>query len=76
VNVNKPTNVKVMAALIGGSAAVAIGALGIAIGQEHSEPASTGSVAMTLGATSTMATPPATPATTMAVPAIKGPPKG
>jgi hypothetical protein len=64
------------AAVIGGSAVVAIGALGVAIHEERA----VGGVAtgtymqgggMTLGATATTTTPPTAPVTSFAVPAVK-----
>ena len=70
--------VKLLAAVIGGSAVVTLGALATSI---HQEPTGTADVAagkMTMGATSTETVVPAAvdnliEATTMAVPAIKGP---
>ena len=70
------TNVKMLAAVIGGSAVVAAGALTIAISQEQAAPASITSSGMTVGATSTQETPPAVPETTIAVPAVKAQPFG
>ena len=70
------TNVKMLAALIGGSAVVAAGALTMAINQEQASPATITSSGMTVGATSTQETPPATPETTLAVPAVKATPFG
>jgi hypothetical protein len=76
VNANKRTNVKMLAAVIGGSAVVAMGALTIAINQEHATPATVTSSGMSTGATTTQATPPAVPETTIAVPAVKAQPFG
>jgi hypothetical protein len=76
VNANKRTNVKMLAAVIGGSAVVAMGALTIAINQEHTTPATVTSSGMTMGATTTQKTPPTAPETTMAVPAVKAKPFG
>src|ERR1700741_4318421 len=62
------TNVRLMAAVIGGSAVVAAGALTLAIGQEHAGPAQLTSSGMTVGETSTQETAPSAPATSLAVP--------
>lgn len=70
------TNVKMLAAVIGGSAVVAMGALTMAITHEQAGPATVTSSGMTMGATSTQETPPATPATTFAVPLVKATPAG
>jgi hypothetical protein len=76
VNANKRSNVKMLAAVIGGSAVVAMGALTMAINQEEATPATVTSSGMTVGATSTQETPPAAPETTIAVPAVKAQPFG
>ena len=76
MNVNKRTNVKMLAAVIGGSAVVAMGALTMAINQEQAAPATVTSSGMTMGATSTQETPPSAPETTVAVPAVKAQPFG
>jgi hypothetical protein len=55
---------------------VAAGALTMAISQEQATQATISSSGMTMGATTTMATPPATPETTIAVPAVKATPFG
>jgi hypothetical protein len=68
-------NVKMLAAVIGG-AAVAASALTIAIDQQHASQATITSSSMTVGATSTQETPPATPATSVASPAVKAKPFG
>jgi hypothetical protein len=70
------TNVKMLAAVIGGSAVVAAGALTMAISQEQTTPATITSSGMTMGATSTQATPPTSPETTIAVPLVKATPYG
>jgi hypothetical protein len=70
------TNVKMLAAVIGGSAVVAAGALTMAISQEQAAPATITSSGMTVGATSTQETPPTSPATTLAVPVVKATPFG
>lgn len=76
MNAKKRTDVKMLAAVIGGSAVVAMGALTIAINQEQAAPATVTSSGMTLGATSTQETPPTAPETTVAVPAVKAQPFG
>ena len=63
MNANKRTNVKMLAAVIGGSAVVAMGALTMAINHDEATPATVTSSGMTVGATTTQDTPPATPAT-------------
>jgi hypothetical protein len=70
------TNVRLMAAVIGGSAVVAAGALTLAIGQEHAGPAQLTSSGMTVGDTSTQETAPSAPATSLAVPIVKATPFG
>jgi hypothetical protein len=70
------TNVKMLAAVIGGSAVVAAGALTMAIGQQQAAPATITSSGMTVGATSTQETPPTSPETTIAVPVVKATPFG
>ncbi|HEX2283303.1 MAG TPA: hypothetical protein VHI10_00530 [Mycobacterium sp.] len=66
--------IKLLAATIGASAVVAMGALGIAFGQEQSGgDAVAKSTSMSVGSTSTQTTPPAAPATGVAAPTIKGP---
>ena len=69
-------NVKMLACVIGGSAVVAMGALTIAISQEHGVPATVTSSGMSVGNTTTQETAPATPETTLAVPAVKATPFG
>jgi len=76
VNANKRTNVKMLAAVIGSSAVVAMGALTMASNQELKNPATVTSSGMNLGATTTQETPPAAPETTIAVPAVKAQPFG
>ena len=70
------TNVKMLAAVIGGSAVVAAGALTMAISQERAMPATITSSGMTVGSTTTEETPPASPETTLAVPPVKAKPFG
>ena len=76
MNANERINVKMLAAVIGGSAVVATGALTMAINQEEATPATVTSSGMTVGATSTQETPPTAPETTIAVPAVKAQPFG
>ncbi len=51
MNANKPTNVKMLAAVIGGSAVVAMGAVTMAITHDQAIPAEVASSGMTVGAT-------------------------
>jgi len=76
VNETRRTNVKTLAVVIGGSAVVAMGALTMAVTQEQAGPATITSSGMTMGATSTQETPPASPETTIAVPVVKATPFG
>jgi hypothetical protein len=76
VNTTRRPNVKMLAAVIGGSAVVAMGALTMAISQEQAAPATITSSGMSMGATSTQETPPTSPETTLAVPAVKATPFG
>jgi hypothetical protein len=76
VNPIRQSNVKMLAAVIGGSAVVAMGALTMAISQQQASPATLTSSGMTVGATSTQETPPTAPATTLAVPVVKATPFG
>jgi hypothetical protein len=76
MNANKRTHVKLLAAVIGGSAVVAMGAVTMAITQENATPAVVTSSGMTVGDTTKQETPPATPETTIAVPTLKAPPFG
>lgn len=70
----KRNNVKVLAAVIGGSGLIAMGALSVAVAQEHAgEDSAAKSTTMTLGSTSTETTPAVVEATTMAAPAMRGP---
>jgi hypothetical protein len=66
-------NVKVFAAIVGGSALVAIGAMNAAIVQEHAGQDVAKGSSMTVGPTTTVTTPPTAPAVGQAVPSIKGP---
>jgi hypothetical protein len=71
----KNRNVKFFAAISGGAAIVALGALGLT---DHAQPSSVATSTMNMGATVTETTPPDAPATSMAVPALRGynPPAG
>jgi hypothetical protein len=78
VNSNQQKKVKLLSAVIGAGAAVALGAVGLAVANER---AGTGTVmsgpGMTLGPTTTTTTPPALPVTSVAVPTHTAtPPKG
>jgi hypothetical protein len=76
VNANKRTNVKLLAAVIGGSAVVAMGAVTMAIAQEQTTPAVMTSSGMTMGETTKQETPPSAPETSIAVPTVKALPFG
>jgi hypothetical protein len=75
--------VKVFAALTGGSAVVAMGALSVALHEEQASGASGGvatgatfiqEASMTMGQTATTTTPPTAPETSVAVPPVKAKP--
>jgi hypothetical protein len=66
-------NIKMLSAVIGGSALVAMGALTMAIGQEQIGTDTIAKSTMQVGATSTQTTPPTVEATSMAAPAMRGP---
>jgi hypothetical protein len=71
---SKRNNMKLLAAVIGGSGVIAIGALSVAVAQEHAgEDSAAKSTTMTIGSTSTETTPAEVEATTMAAPALRGP---
>ena len=76
MNANNRTNVKMLAAVIGGSAVVAMGAVTMAITQEQATPAVVTRSGMTVGDTIKQETPPAMPETSIAVPTLKAPPFG
>jgi hypothetical protein len=76
VNANNRTNVKLLAAVIGGSAVVAMGAVTMAITQEQAAPATVATSGMTVGATTKQETPPSVPETSIAVPTVKALPFG
>jgi hypothetical protein len=69
----KPNNVKTLAAVIGGSALVAMGAVSVIVLHEAGAANAAKSTTMTIGATSTLTTPSTVEATTMAAPVLKGP---
>ena len=77
VGSTRGNNGKLLVAVIAGSGVLTMGALAMAIGQEHAAPSTVTGLdsGMTVGATSTQTTPPTVPETSMAVPAIKGPAK-
>lgn len=77
--------VKVFAAVMGGSAVVAMGALSVALHEEQVSGASRGVAtgatfiqegSMTMGQTATTTTPAAAPETSVAAPPVKAPPYG
>ena len=77
--------VKVFAAVMGGSAVLAMGALSVALHEEQASGESGGVATgatfiqgggMTLGQTATTTTPPAAPETSVAVPPVKAKPFG
>lgn len=71
---SKRNNMKLLAAVIGGSGVIAMGALSVAVAQEHAgEDSAAKSTTMTIGSTSTETTPAKVEATTMAAPALRGP---
>jgi hypothetical protein len=76
VTANKRNNVKMLAAVIGGSAVVAMGAATTAIAQDQATPAVVTSSGMTMGATTKQEAPPSVPETSIAVPAVKAEPFG
>jgi hypothetical protein len=74
MNSLKRNNVKLLAAVIGGSGVIAMGAMSVAIAQEQAgQESAAKSTTMTIGSTSTETTPPMVEATTMAAPALRGP---
>lgn len=74
MNEKNRKNVKMLSAVIGGSAIVAMGALSMVIGHEQAGPDTIAkSTTMSVGSTSTETTPPTVEATSMAVPSMKGP---
>jgi hypothetical protein len=67
---------RMLAAVIGCSAVVAMGAVTMAIAQEQAAPTHVTSSKMTVGATTKQETPPATPETSFAAPTLKAVPFG
>ena len=69
MNSNQQKRVKLLSAVIGASAVVAVGAVGVVVANER---AGTGTIesgpGMTLGPTTTTTTPPAAPVTSVAIP--------
>jgi hypothetical protein len=71
---SKRNNVRLLAAVIGGSGVVAMGALSMAIHQQEDGPDTMAkSTTMSIGSTTTETTPASIEATTLAAPAMKGP---
>ncbi len=70
---NVRDTLKMGAALVGGSALIALAAFGVAVGGDSEGTAVAKSTSMTMGATSTQTTPSNAPAIGVAKPAIKGP---
>jgi hypothetical protein len=69
VNSNQQKRVKLLSAVIGASAVVAVGAVGVVVANERAGPGTVMSgPGMTLGPTTTTTTPPAAPVTSVAVP--------
>jgi hypothetical protein len=69
VNSNQQKRVKLLSGVIGASAVVAVGAVGVAVANEQAGTGTIGAVPdATLGATTTTTTPPAAPVTSIAVP--------
>jgi hypothetical protein len=66
-------NIKLLSAVIGGSAVVAMGVLSLAFDQQHAGAPSVAGPDMNVGQTATPTTPSGAPAVSMAVPTIKGP---
>ena len=74
VNAMNRNNVKLLSAVLGGSALVAMGSLSLGFHQDQiGHDATARSSTMTIGSTTTETTPPKVEATSMAVPTIKGP---
>lgn len=67
-------DLRLCAAMIGGSAVVAMAAIGLMVAQEHTgDPVAKSSSMMTVGSTSTQTTPSNAPAVAVAKPVMKGP---
>lgn len=67
------TNIKLFAAVVGGSAVVSLAALGVSITGEPGADVVAKSTSMTVGGTTTQTTPSNAPAVGIARPTIKGP---
>ena len=71
MNANQQKRVKLLSAVIGASAVVAVGAVGVALANEQAGTGTVGAVPeATLGATATRTTPPAAPVTSIATPTM------
>jgi hypothetical protein len=71
VNSNQQKRIKLLSAVIGASAVVAVGAVGVAVANERAGPGTVSSgPGMTLGPTTTTTTPPAAPVTSLATPTM------
>ena len=70
---SSPSNARWLVAVVGGGALIAAGAISMAIHQEQAGPETVATSQMTVGSTTTQATPPKVEATSMAVPTMKGP---
>ena len=69
MNANQPKRVKLLSAVIGASAVVATGAVGVALANEQAGTDTVGAVPeATVGATATTTTPPTAPVTSLATP--------
>jgi hypothetical protein len=66
-------DLRLCAAMIGGSAVVAMAAIGLMVAQEHTGDPVAKSSSMTVGSTSTQTTPSNAPAAAVAKPVMKGP---
>jgi hypothetical protein len=76
VHATRLTNVKLLAAVLGGSALVSMTGLTLAVPDEQATPITITGSGMTVGATSTQETAPTAPETTLAVPVVKATPFG
>lgn len=76
MHVTRLANVKSIAAVLGGSAVVAMTGLTMAVTPEQGTPITITGSGMTVGATSTQETAPTAPETTLAVPVVKADPFG
>jgi hypothetical protein len=72
----KPGKTKFVAAVMGAGAVLAMGAVTLAAHDTHAGPDVVAAGAMQVGATSTVATPPTQPETSVAVPLVKAKPYG